>query len=136
MIETSKIKINCPLFVMLPRVRVNHKKVFINMNSYGNTNSFTNNDAKKAFKEEIANQVEGYVIQTPVEVTYKVFKPTRRRLDKMNVVAVVSKYLLDAITELGCWEDDNDDFIKTETLLPTEYDKNNGRVEVTITSIQ
>ena len=28
----------------------------------------------------------------------------------MNVVSVTSKYLLDAITELGCWEDDSDDF--------------------------
>ena len=48
------------------------------------------------------------------------FKPSHRKLDKMNVIAVTSKYLLDAITELGCWEDDNDDHIKTETLLPSK----------------
>ena len=53
----------------------------------------------------------------------------------MNVIAVTSKYLLDAITELGCWEDDNDDYVKIEKLLPTEYDKGNGRVEILIKSI-
>ena len=46
-----------------------------------------------------------------------------------------SKYLLDAITELGCWEDDNDDHVKTEIILPTELDRANGRVEVTIRSV-
>ena len=53
----------------------------------------------------------------------------------MNVVAITSKYLLDAITELGCWEDDNDDHVKTETILPTELDRANSRVEVTIKTI-
>ena len=53
----------------------------------------------------------------------------------MNVISVTSKYLLDAITELGCWEDDNDDFVKTETVLPTEYEKNNGRVEILINTV-
>ena len=53
----------------------------------------------------------------------------------MNVVSIVSKFLLDAITEYGCWEDDSDDYIKTETILPTEIDKLNPRVEITIKEI-
>jgi len=120
---------------MLPRVRSADKKIYLNMNSYGNTNTFTNNSAKKAYKELIMPQIEGVEIQTPVEITYQIFKPTNRKLDKMNTIAVVSKYLLDAITEAGCWSDDSDEFIKTETLLPTVYDKNNGRVEILIKSI-
>ena len=75
------------------------------------------------------------MIQTPVEITYRVLKRTKRRLDKMNVIAVTSKYLLDALTNLGCWEDDNDDHVKTETILPTELDRDNPRVEIIITSI-
>jgi len=131
----SELKITSPLFVMLPRVRTEDRKVFLNMNSYGNTNTFTNNEAKAKYKEEISEQLEGLTLKTPVEITYQVFKPSRRRLDKMNVIAVVSKYLLDAISELGCWEDDNDDIIKTETILPTEYRKDNGVVEIFIKSI-
>jgi Holliday junction resolvase RusA-like endonuclease len=88
------------------------------------------------YAEVVKEQIEGVIIETPVEISYKVYKPTRRKLDKMNVISITSKFLLDAITDLGCWEDDNDDFVKTETILPTEYDKNNGRVEILIKSIK
>jgi Holliday junction resolvase RusA-like endonuclease len=88
------------------------------------------------YAEVVREQIEGVIIETPVEISYKVYKPTRRKLDKMNVISITSKFLLDAITDLGCWEDDNDDFVKTETILPTEYDKNNGRVEILIKSIK
>ena len=53
----------------------------------------------------------------------------------MNVVSVVSKFLLDAITQYECWTDDNDDYVKTETILPTELDRDNPRVEVIIKEI-
>jgi Holliday junction resolvase RusA-like endonuclease len=81
------------------------------------------------------SQLKGLKITTPVEITYKVYKPTKRILDKMNVVSVVSKYLLDSITEYKWWEDDNDNFVKTEIILPTEHDKDNPRVEIIITEI-
>ena len=85
--------------------------------------------------ELMRDQLEGLIIKTPVEITYRVFKPTKRILDKMNVISVVSKFLLDAITEYGCWEDDNDNFVKTETILPTELDRKNPRVEIIIKEI-
>ena len=128
------MKIISPLYIDLPRVRTKPKRVYLNMNAYGNTNTFTNNEVKKAYLEAIREQIDGLVIQTPVNITYRVLKPTKRRLDKMNVIAVVSKYLLDALTEVGFWEDDNDDFVKRETIMPTVYNKGNGMVEVIITS--
>lgn len=129
------INLKCPLFVDLPRKTTKDKRVYINMNSYRNLHYLVNNQVKKMYLEAVREQLEGLTIQTPVEITYKVFKKTSRRLDKMNVVAITSKYLLDAITELGCWEDDNDDHVKTETILPTELDRANSRVEVTIKTI-
>ena len=42
---------------------------------------------------------------------------------------------MDAITELGCWTDDDDENIKTEIILPTELDRENPRVEVFIKCI-
>jgi Holliday junction resolvase RusA-like endonuclease len=53
----------------------------------------------------------------------------------MNVISVVSKFLLDSITDYGCWEDDSDDYIKKETILPTELDRENPRVEIIIKEI-
>ena len=127
--------IKSPLFVTLPRKTVKDKRIALNMNTYRNLHHRISNDAKKAYSEALREQLEGLVIQTPVEVTYKVFKASKRRLDKMNVISVVSKFLLDSITEYGCWEDDNDDYVKTETILPTELDRDNPRVEINIKEI-
>ncbi len=128
-------KIISPLSVTLPRKTVKDKKIYLNMNTYRNLHHRISNDAKKAYSETLREQLEGLSIQTPVEVTYKVYKASKRRLDKMNVVSVVSKFLLDSITEYGCWEDDNDDYVKTETILPTELDRDNPRVEIIIKEI-
>jgi Holliday junction resolvase RusA-like endonuclease len=124
-----------PLFVMLPRKTKKAKRVSLNMNTYRNLHHRTSNDAKKAYTELVREQLIDLDIQTPVEITYKVYKASNRRLDKMNVISVVSKFLLDAITEYGCWEDDNDIYVKTETILPTELDRVNPRVEVIIKEI-
>ena len=128
-------KIISPLFVTLPRKTVKDKRIALNMNTYRNLHHRISNDAKKAYSEALREQLEGLVIQTPVEVTYKVYKASKRRLDKMNVVSVVSKFLLDSVTEYGCWEDDNDDHVKKETILPTELDRDNPRVEINIKEI-
>lgn len=112
------------------------KRVPINMNWYRNAHYQESNKVKKLLGEAIASQIEGKVLETPVEITYQVFKPTKRRLDKMNVVAVTSKFVLDALSEAGVWEDDNDNFVKTEIVLPTVHDKDNERVEVTFRTIK
>ena len=130
-----KHKIISPLFITLPRKTVKDKRIALNMNTYRNLHHRISNDAKKAYSEALREQLEGLSIQTPVEVTYKVYKGSKRRLDKMNVVSVVSKFLLDSITEYGCWEDDNDDFVKKETVLPTELDRERPRVEIIIKEI-
>jgi hypothetical protein len=128
-------KIVSPLEVSLPRKTTKDRVIKLNMNAYGNTNTFLNNEAKIQYKKIITPLIKDIYIDKPIEVTYKVFKASNRRLDKMNVVGVVSKYLMDALVELNCLEDDNDDFIKTETILPTEIDKYNPRCEVTLTEI-
>ena len=130
-----KHKIISPLFITLPRKTVKDKRIALNMNTYRNLHHRISNDAKKAYSEVLREQLEGLSIQTPVEVTYKVYKGSKRRLDKMNVVSVVSKFLLDSITEYGCWEDDNDDYVKKETIMPTELDRENPRVEIIIKEI-
>ena len=128
-------KIISPLFVTLPRKTVKDKRIALNMNTYRNLHHRISNDAKKAYSEAIREQLKDLSIKTPVEVTYKVYKASKRRLDKMNVISVVSKFLLDSITDYGCWEDDNDDYVKTETILPTELDRENPRVEIIIKEI-
>lgn len=126
------MKIISPMYIDLPRKTKKDKRVYLNLNTYRNLHYIINNQVKRAYLEAIREQIEGKVVVTPCDITYRVLKGSKRRLDKMNVVSIVSKYLLDALTELKCWEDDNDDFVKTETILPTEIDRENPRVEITI----
>ena len=104
------IVITAPLFIDMPRKTMKDKRYYINLNVYRNLHHRVNGQLKKAYLKAVRGQLEGLSIETPVEITYKVYKPTRRTLD-------------------------NDDHVKTETILPTEYDKNNGRVEVTISTV-
>jgi Holliday junction resolvase RusA-like endonuclease len=129
-------KIISPLYVDLPRKTMKAKRVHLNMNTYRNLHHISNSKAKKLYSQQMKSQLKGLKITTPVEITYKVYKPTKRIMDKMNVVSVVSKYLLDSITDYKCWEDDNDNFVKKETILPTEHDKDNPRVEIIIKEIK
>jgi len=129
------VKLTCPLYITLERKTKPDKKIFVNMNTYRNLHFQINNKVKVKYKELLKKQLKGVTIKTPVEITYKVYKARNNKLDKMNVVSITSKYLLDAITQLGCWTDDNDDFVKTETIMPTELDREKPRVEVFIKSI-
>jgi len=131
----KEYKIISPLSVSLPRKTKKDKVVSLNLNVYRNLHHRINNDAKIIYKEMLGEQLIGLKIKTPVEIEYKVFKKTNRKMDKMNVISIVSKFLLDAITDYGCWEDDNDDYVKKETLLPTELDRVNPRVEIIIKEI-
>ena len=128
----SQLKLIVPMYVELHRKTKKNLNVWLNMNRFMNLHFLVKNNAKKVFFEVMRDQLEGVKIDTPVNITYQLFSPDKRKRDKMNAIAVVSKFLLDAITHYGCWEDDNDEFVKTETLLPTVYDKGNGRIEVTI----
>ena len=128
----KELKIICPSFIILPRVKKKNKKISINLNIYRNLHYLVESKCKKQFKEEIRSQIESVEFETPVEITYQVFKQSKRRLDKMNVISICSKYLMDAITEFGCWPDDDDETIKKEIILPTELDRENPRIEVTI----
>ena len=131
----KKKLIICPTFIILKRKTKRDRKISINLNTYRNLHHLVESKCKKTFKDLLEDQLNGIEFQTPVKVTYRVYKQSNRKLDKMNVVSICSKYLMDAITEFGCWEDDNDDIIKKEIILPTKLDRSNPRVEVLIQSI-
>ena len=134
--KVTLLKVDAPFAVSLRRVRTKDKRVPINLNWYRNAHYLLSNAVKTQYGLDVEPQLKDIVLATPCEVTYQVFKPTRLRLDKMNVVSITSKFLLDRLVELGVIEDDNDDFIKTETILPTVHDKDNPRVEVTFRHIE
>ena len=133
--KQTYFKLITPFRQIVPMKRVADKVYPININAYRNWHGMTENKIKVQFTKDLSDQLKGVKINYPVEITYKVFKPTKRKLDKMNVKSITSKYALDAITHYGCWPDDNDKIVKTETLLPTELDRDNPRVEIIIKTV-
>lgn len=74
-------------------------------------------------------------IPVPVEITYTVYPPNKRLFDIANVCSVIDKFLCDAITELGKWEDDNYLFVPRVIYQFGSIDKENPRCEVTFKRI-
>ena len=124
------VKIIAPYSVV-----VGGKKYPINLNAYRNWHYQVNNKIKKEYENLVKDQLENIKFEDKVTITYQVFKPSKRKLDKMNVVSITSKFLMDALTVHECWEDDCDKIIKDEHILPTEIDKENPRVEVIIVPV-
>ena len=83
------------------------------MNAYKGWHFIVANKFKKEFKEQMRSQLEGKAFNNPTIEYFLYYKDNRRR-DKMNFASIISKFLLDAMTELGCIEDDNDEFIGRE----------------------
>ena len=72
----EQIKFNTPYALVLPRKKGKDKRISINLNTYRNLHFQINNQCKRLYKELMREQLEGRKIDTPVEVTYQVFKPT------------------------------------------------------------
>lgn len=120
-------------FVMLPRKTKPPKKVALNLNVYRNQYHHEISDCKIQVKKDTMDFLkqtgqDKIKFTKEVKVSFQVFKKTKRKMDKGNVYSVVTKYVYDALVELGVITDDNDDHIKTETILPTVHDKDNPRV--------
>jgi len=119
------ITIKTPLFVELPRKTKKPKKVWLNMNTYRNLHRFTESECKKEFFNIIQDKLPKTKFET-IEVAFQIYKCATKageikKLDKSNVYAVLSKYFFDSLVENGNLSDDNDQIIKTETILPTKY---------------
>lgn len=79
-------------------------------------------------------QIEQLPVFNKVSITYTVFFGSKRKTDISNVCSIVDKYFCDALVELGKLPDDNYDYIKEITYKFGGIDKNNPRVEITLSS--
>jgi len=138
---TKQLKISTPLTLEIPR-KTKPPKIFrINLNYTRNAHFQEMNKAKIMFKDLVEQLLvdtgqRDIVFDKPVNVTAKLYKQSNRRSDKHNFIAANTKFLYDALTELGIIVDDNDEYIKIETMYETEVDKNNPRVEYVFTEVE
>jgi len=125
-------KVTTKLNVMLPRKTIDDKKVYINLNNYRNWHHQISNQAKHQFCEDLRPQLEGKKFKTPISITFTLYKASKRKTDRANILSIIEKFFCDAIVYYECIEDDNDDFISSTHYYSNGVDKENPRCEIEI----
>jgi hypothetical protein len=126
------IKIEVPLYVTLPRKTKKDKKYMLNLNQYRNWHYIVSNQLKHRFCEALESSLRGLKLKDELDITYTLYKGSKRKIDRANVLCIIEKFFCDALTFYGCIPDDNDDYIKATHYLDGGIDKDNPRVEITI----
>ena len=128
--------INCPISTVYG-ISLKKQYVFrLNLNQYRNTHYRVLSQSKVSYKHDLIKLNQGLLTTKfirPVHLTFTLFKPSKRKIDRANVCSIVEKYVCDVLTDLNCWEDDNDGYILSTTYKTGGVDKVNPRVEMLIT---
>ena len=126
------MKIEIPLFVMLPRKTKEDRKAIINLNNYRNWHYIVSNQIKEKYKEMVQDKIKGVKFAGKIKLHFILYQGSNRRVDRANVLSIHEKFFCDALTECGCIIDDNDNFIEETKYSSGQADKENPRVEVII----
>lgn len=122
-----------PLTVTLPRKTTADKKISLSLNWYRNAKFFQSNDAKQIFKAAVhAEVVRAGLNKLPVPAHFKYRYFFARKSDVGNFHAVIEKFLLDALVELGVLPEDNCEVVPGGEYRFAGYDKTSPRVELEI----
>jgi len=119
------------------RVKQSEKKDFIlNLNNYRNTHYRSLNTTKINYKALMKAQIEKLPEFNEIIIHYTIYPASKRRTDIGNVVSVHKKYFEDALVEFGRIPDDDYTHILFNSESFGSVDKENPRVEITITPIE
>ena len=124
-----------PLFVMIPRKTMPPKKYILNLNYYRNWQGHQSNIIKQTYKELAGELIKGLKFEHKIRIDFTLWKATKRRTDRANVLSVHEKFFCDALTEFGCIPDDNDDYIVSQTYKTGGIDRENPRVDILISPV-
>ena len=125
------MKIDSPLLIILPRKTKADKKIYLNLNVYRNLHFIVNNQAKEKYNE-LMIWLRGIKFKPPVKITFTLFKKSKRKVDRANILSIVEKFFCDALTHYQCIPDDSDEYIESTHYCTGGIDKNNPRVEIVI----
>lgn len=124
-----KITISAPLQVPISK----NKHFILNMNAYRNTHYQSLNKAKVEYKDAVDFFIAFCpAFNGPVEVTYRMYPGSKRKMDTMNVCSIHSKFFLDALVSAGKIPDDTYEHVTREVVEFGAIDKSNPRVEITV----
>ena len=131
----SIYKFTSPLFLRLSASK-KAKAYRLNLNQYRNWHYQVSNNLKVKYKQVMSDQLSGFKLKPPVEIKFTLYNDSKRRIDRSNVLSIQEKFFCDALVELGCMKDDNDNYIIRTSYESGEVSPNNGRVEIEIKEIK
>lgn len=114
----------------------NGKKIHINLNNYRNWHYHTSNNIKKEYQNIAYRKIPKNKKFKQIKIKFTLYRPDNRRCDLTNVCCVHDKFFCDALSKAGIILDDDMKHIRSVEYVSGGVDKNNGRVEIEITSIK
>ena len=131
----KQLKLTLPL-----RIKVSSRKYFIlNLNNYRNTHYRVLHVAKKEYAKEVRkilnDKYKDLHFKKPVQVTFTLWEPDKRRRDLSNALSVADKFFLDVLVEYGILKDDNVCCVPEVHYLYGGIDRKNPRIEVIMKEI-
>lgn len=126
--ETQCYVVESPVSVL-----VGKKKFMLNLNPYRNAHFQVLNRAKDEYKRIMHNEI----VDLPhnmqkISIDYEIIFGDNRIHDGMNIIAVVSKFFLDALVAYGKIKDDNKRIVIHEEWNDGGFDKGKPRVLIYI----
>lgn len=131
---TQEVIISSPLYIDMPRKTKGPKRYHLNLNYYYHWHFIIKNNLKKAYTNLIEPQIRDLNFNK-IELTLTLFKGTKRRTDRSNVLSIHEKFFCDALVQSGCIIDDNDDFLSSTHYYSGGIDRENPRVEIKIQEV-
>lgn len=104
----------------------------VNLNIYRNLHHHHLNTQKKNFADEVMPLLKDKPLAKQIWIHYKIYAPSNRRLDTMNVGSIVDKYFSDTMVEAGKIPDDNTDHIVLSTFSFGGLSKLDGHAIATV----
>ncbi len=125
------IIVEVPLFVITAKSGKG-KKYHLNLNNYRNWHFQASNHIKHSFCNAQKSLLSTLKLTPPIELSFTLWKGSKRKIDRSNIISIIEKFFCDSLTHYGCIPDDNDDYIKSTHYFTGGIDRDNPRCVIKI----
>ena len=123
------------LNLVLPIYGGKRTKFMLGMNWYGTAHYRTRNSVKQEYHIMIGKVLpKDFKLNSPLTTHYKIYYKNMKS-DASNIVAVVDKFLMDALQEFDVIVEDNVKHYIQSSWEVVEQDRDNPRIEVEIKEV-
>lgn len=128
------IKLEIPYWIIIPRKTKEDKRVILNFNQYHKWCPNQRNTYKQLYQDSLCSILSGLPKLAHIElIEYKLFYERNGDTpDTRNITNLIDKFFCDSLVKYGVLIDDNHNIIHSTMDIWGGVDKNNPRIEVTI----